>query len=619
MAFRRLSKRLMLRIIKHSFLSLLMLGVFIYVAFCFLFLNKSLPNSYFALSNVSGRSRADVEQIVTSSIDDFSKNNLTFYVGFIELSANVQDLGISFDNGAAADEIYSYSRRGSFLENSVNKIKSNFFQHNVGPHFTVDAQKFNAFFDLELAKLEKPAMSAGIVYLGQKAQVVGGTNGVVVDRVDLAKSVSSRISSLSNSPIALVYLEDKPAVGREGVTKALDAANTLSGKTIVLTYKYDKWPLAGQKLLDLFRFEADSDFIQNYAEVKVGQSKIKVKAANLEASNNSQLLLKLSEEKVDSFVSEIAKSIDRPAQNATLTFDGSRVTNFVPALDGQALDVETTRKQLLEKIGDGAKVASVSIEVPVKVTHARIANEQINKLGIVELIGTGVSYFAGSIPNRVFNIGLGSSLITGTIVPPGEIFSFNALVGPVSADQGFKQAYVINKGRTVLDDGGGICQVSTTVFRAALNAGFPIVKRTAHAYRVAYYEQHGFKPGLDATIFSPSVDLQFKNDTSNHILVQTVVDRTNARLEVDIYGTSDGRRVEISDPVVTKVTPAPEPLYQDDPTLPKGTKKQVDFAAAGATAVFTRKVYMGNELIINETIRSNFRPWQAVYLVGTGG
>src|SRR3990167_560505 len=143
-------------------------------------------------------------------------------------------------------------------------------------------------------------MSAGIVYLGQKAQVVGGTNGVVVDRVDLAKSVSSRISSLSNSPIALVYLEDKPAVGREGATKALDAANTLSGKTIVLTYKYDKWPLAGQKLLDLFKFEADSDFIQNYAEVKVGQSKIKVKAANLEASNNSQLLLKLSEEKVDS-------------------------------------------------------------------------------------------------------------------------------------------------------------------------------------------------------------------------------------------------------------------------------------------------------------------------------
>lgn len=243
----------------------------------------------------------------------------------------------------------------------------------------------------------------------------------------------------------------------------------------------------------------------------------------------------------------------------------------------------------------------------------------MNTLGIVELIGSGVSYFAGSIANRVHNIALGSSLINGTIVAPGETFSFNALVGPVSAEQGFKQAYVIQKGRTVLDDGGGICQVSTTVFRAALNSGLPIVKRTAHAYRVSYYEQRGFKPGFDATIFSPSVDFQFKNDTSHHILIQAKVGKANARLQVDIYGTSDNRRVEISDPIVSNVTPPPEPKYEDDPTQPRGTIKQADFAAHGATAVFTRKVYRGDELIINDTIRSNFRPWQAVYLVGTGG
>jgi vancomycin resistance protein YoaR len=102
-------------------------------------------------------------------------------------------------------------------------------------------------------------------------------------------------------------------------------------------------------------------------------------------------------------------------------------------------------------------------------------------------------------------------------------------------------------------------------------------------------------------------------------LVQTIVDPASARLQVDIYGTRDGRRVEMTEPVVSNIRPAPEPLYQDDPTLPKGTTKQVDFAAAGATSVFTRKVYKGDKLIIDDTIKSNFRPWQAVFLVGTGG
>ena len=320
-------------------------------------------------------------------------------------------------------------------------------------------------------------------------------------------------------------------------------------------------------------------------------------------------------------ISDIASYIDKQTADATIEFDGQKVTSFTPASDGQQLNQTLAKNLILEKISvdNLHPEKNISILLPVEVTRAKIANKEINSLGVRELIGTGVSYFAGSIPNRKFNIELGAKLISGTLIAPGETFSFNKLVGPVSREQGFKQAYVINKGRTVLDDGGGICQVSTTVFRAVLNSGLPIVKRTAHAYRVGYYEQKGFKPGFDATIFSPSVDLQFKNDTANHILVQAKVDTANAKLQVDIYGTSDGRKVEISNAVVSNITPAPPPLYQDDPTLPKGTVKQVDFEAQGATSVFSRKVYKGDQVIIDETIRSNFRPWQAVYLVGTGG
>jgi len=124
---------------------------------------------------------------------------------------------------------------------------------------------------------------------------------------------------------------------------------------------------------------------------------------------------------------------------------------------------------------------------------------------------------------------------------------------------------------------------------------------------------------MDATVWSPAVDFVFKNDTDRHILVQAVVDPVNAKLQVDIYGTGDGRKSEISTPVISNVSPAPPERRQDDPSLPEGTVKQVDFAAGGATSVFGRKVYKGDSLIIDESFKSVYRPWQAVYLVGTGG
>ena len=152
------------------------------------------------------------------------------------------------------------------------------------------------------------------------------------------------------------------------------------------------------------------------------------------------------------------------------------------------------------------------------------------------------------------------------LIPPGDIFSFNQTGGDITAATGYKQAYVIKEGRTVLDDGGGVCQDSTTLFRAVLNAGLPVVKRTAHAYRVGYYEQ-GFPPGLDATVFYPSVDFQFKNDTKHHILLQAYV--SGISLTVDLYGTSDGRVTTLTTPVVGEQTPPPPELRKDDPTLPK--------------------------------------------------
>ncbi|PIZ99475.1 MAG: hypothetical protein COX78_01805 [Candidatus Levybacteria bacterium CG_4_10_14_0_2_um_filter_35_8] len=254
--------------------------------------------------------------------------------------------------------------------------------------------------------------------------------------------------------------------------------------------------------------------------------------------------------------------------------------------------------------------------MPIKKTKPAITTDKANKLGIKEVIGTGTSLFQHSIPGRIFNVTLASSRINGILVGPGETFSFNKALGDVSSFTGYKQAYIIKDGRTVLGDGGGVCQVSTTLFRAILNAGLPILERQAHAYRVGYYEQDS-SPGLDATVYSPSPDLKFKNDTENNILIQSFVDPSILRLTFVLYGTLDGRQVNMTKPIILSQTPPPPAIYQDDPTLTKGEIKQVDFAAWGANVYFTRQVTKNGKEIISDKFVSNYRAWQDIFLKGT--
>ena len=327
----------------------------------------------------------------------------------------------------------------------------------------------------------------------------------------------------------------------------------------------------------------------------------------------------VNQEMLQKLFKDIALKINKEPIDAQFSIENERVTTFKESENGSSLDFEKLSMLIDEsakKIIETEKPQSVILETPIKILEPKITTEEANEFGIVEKIGEGKSEFKGSIPNRIYNISLAASRVTGILVEPDEEFSFNKNLGDVTRLTGYKEAYVIQNGRTVLGDGGGVCQVSTTLYRALLNAGLPITERHAHAYRVGYYEQNS-PPGIDATIFYPRVDMKFKNDTGNHILIQNQFDETNQTLVYTLYGKKDNRTVEITEPVVLSRTPPPEALYQDDPTLPRGTTKQVDFAAGGAKVSFTRKVTKDNAVIIDETISTSYRPWQAVYLVGT--
>lgn len=325
-----------------------------------------------------------------------------------------------------------------------------------------------------------------------------------------------------------------------------------------------------------------------------------------------------SEKNLKAALKPFQDTIDVEPVNAQFSFENERVTEFRTSKDGKKVavaEIETLINQKITPLLLASK-PSYTIEIPVTVSKPEISTDEVNDMGIKERIGVGTSLYVGSIPNRIFNLTLAASRINGVLIEPGEEFSFNKAVGDISSLSGYKQAYIISGGRTILGDGGGVCQVSTTFFRALLNAGLPITERNQHAYRVSYYEQDS-RPGIDAAIYTPNVDLQFKNDTGKHILVQATIDASKSELTFELFGTSDGRVATVSEPVIVSQTPAPEPLYQDDPEMPKGQVKQIDFAASGAVVYFTTEVKRNGKTIISEKYTSRYRPWQAVFLRGT--
>ncbi len=327
--------------------------------------------------------------------------------------------------------------------------------------------------------------------------------------------------------------------------------------------------------------------------------------------------LTYDEHRLTEVVETAEDSYNKPAKNALFAFKDGRVTKFQPEANGVQIESKLLLSDAKTKIHTmKSNPRSISIELKEKVLKPEITMAQSNNLGIEELIGEGQSNYTHSIPGREHNVVLGTSKFNGVLIPKGETFSFNENVGDISALTGYQPAYIIQNGKTVLGDGGGICQVSTTLFRAAINTGLPILNRTAHAYRVSYYENDS-GPGFDATVFSPSVDLKFKNDTPAPILIQTQVDEVNKLVYFKLYGKKDNRKIEISKAEVWDVSPPPEPSFEDDPTLQRGITKQVDFSAWGAKARFSYKVTYADKKVSNDTFYSVYRPWKAVFLVGT--
>ncbi|HEX2865217.1 MAG TPA: VanW family protein [Deinococcales bacterium] len=274
---------------------------------------------------------------------------------------------------------------------------------------------------------------------------------------------------------------------------------------------------------------------------------------------------------------------------------------------GWTVDAAKTRRDVLNAILNAGETAPVTLTTTPPTPDA----PSLFEAGVTQLVGSGVSRFAGSPPFRVTNIRVGIQHLDSLFLPQGATFSFNDSLGPTTADEGYVNGYVILGGTLALEPGGGICQVSTTVFRAAWTAGLPLVERHNHSYLVHYYDP----PGLEATVYAPQLDFKFKNDTPGGLYFQWTLDTATATARLDLFGAARDRKTTLFDPVILATTPAPGPRYTADASVPLGSQWLVDNAEPGVKVYVSRRVDFPDGTVKNDRLNSNYTPWGAIWRV----
>jgi vancomycin resistance protein YoaR len=571
---------------------LLCIPLIAYGVFRVAYAGKIMPNVYAGPVHLSGLTTSQAQEYLDLQQKTYTQSlpqELTHQQHAWQLPTNL----VTFDAASDAQKAYALGRDGSITHQIAAQWKLLQAIHASPLTIKLDEGLSESLTASIAATLDVPAKKPQLVVEKSATQsgslaiaVLPGTDGVIFDQEAWKNGLITATSSLL--PVSTqITLDPQPiTITADQIEEAKIRAEKLLDKKLIIKHddSYHTWVLEKQPLIALVSFNGDFD-----------------------------------QEALQTYVETLSEEVDRQPVNARFQFDAAinRVTEFSPALAGLTTNIAESTTELDNALNELERDELKENEVALVVTEAfpEISLDTVNDLGIRELLGRGVSTYTGSIASRVHNVALAASRISGVLIKPGETFSFNANVGDITRETGYQAAYVIKNGRTELGDGGGVCQDSTTVFRAALDAGLPIVERRGHSYRVGYYEQNA-KPGLDATVYSPSTDLKFLNDTPGHLLLQTIVDSPNRVLTVELYGTDDGREAEVKNHKLWDVSPPPPDVIVEDASIPAGQTKQVDWKAWGAKASFDYVVRRDGQIIIEKTFTSVYKPWAAVFLKG---
>lgn len=536
---------------------------------------------------VGGLSRSVAFARVSDSLARYPLPTINLTYGSRQWPITGDDVRASTDLLAAVNQAYLIGRIGSMPDNLSQQAAAMLGAVNVAPEVVLETSQLRYTIDQIAAEVREPVRAA--TQLGDV--VVPAKAGLDID-VDATLSAleSALLNRVAGQPIIvpLTTVELAPPVASATPTSA---PSTSSG-----TPSNPTSPVQAMTPLLLRDTQSSLAFALDPATL-----------LSLSLAGDPTTV---DESKLRALLESWASQIDVPPRNARMRFDQATQSPVVTqeSRAGRRLDVDTTLATVKWALASGHSAADLTITTVLP----QVDSNRVNEMGIRELVVGETTYFAGSSAERMRNVAVAAEKFDGIVIPPDGIFSFNEFVEDVSAANGFEDSLIIWGDRTAVGIGGGVCQVSTTIFRSAYAAGLPIVERYNHGYVVSWYGE----PGLDATIFTPSVDFRFRNDTGAYLLMEPVMNSDAGTLTINLYGTKPNRQVTISDPVKTDILPPPPALWTVDDSLEPGQRKQVDWEQEGMTVEVTRTI-IENGATRTETLRSKYQPWRAIYQVGS--
>jgi vancomycin resistance protein YoaR len=504
------------------------------------------------------------------------------------------DLGLGIDVEATLEAAYRRGRGESRVGDLVSHLGLLIRGEDVAPVLVYDAPVTRAYLQTLAEQIDTPPSEVQLTFDGLTPVVAPAQPGRQLDVEATLEALAPALKRLEPVEVALVVHNLHPTVA-DAEPARTKAEALLSGPlTLVLSDPREgdpgPWVLSPEQLVTM---------LEIYAE-------------------GGALHARLSADALRGLLQKWAPALAIEPVNARYRFNDAtgELEPIEPSQEGRTLDVEASVARIVAAADAGERhIPLVMKAVPASYPDTATAED----VGIVELVATGESYFIGSPSGRDHNIRLAASIFDGVVIPPGETFSFNHYLGEVSAEEGYEESYVTAGEQLAVEPGGGICQVSTTAFRAAFWGGYPIDERWAHSQRVGYYELRGGGVGMDATVYAPRVDFKFTNDRAFPLLIETEVNDASHRLVFRFYSTDDGREVEMEGPEVTDETEPGPPIYELDEDLAPGTVTKWQSAVDGLTATVERRVYdEEGQLVYEDAFVSTYEPRRAAYHYGPG-
>lgn len=591
-----------------------LLGI-VLASHAFAFRNRIYPGITVGEIGVGKQTLEEAAQTLAAFLTSAPSTTLTLIVGEQTFAVSADNLKLRYSAEDSAQAAYAYGRSimpagRRLLIRLTSLVTSQQIPFSV--RFD-EARKTKLIQEIK-AKVDRPAKDATLGFEANRVVVSAEQEGFRVAQEELERVLREGFGLFRTTPISVSIERVAPSIIEANLADAKAAAENVLDAELNVVVDKEVQTISGKALQRFVHFPAD------------GKRRVRADA---------------NRDAIAAYVQKVAKGVDREPVDAKLGFVDGKVVTFELSQDGRAVNqkkgIEEIAQALTEMlrqqapsalvttvVGTPEPVRTAAVTLKIETKKPAVTADEVSKLGLRELIGTATTDFSGSPENRKHNIKNGVQFLNGALIKPGDTLSAVTLLGNIDNTTGYLPELVIKENQTIPEFGGGLCQVSTTLFRAALNAGLEIVERQNHSYRVGYYERPDPKnpiyggPGLDATIYIPRPDLKIKNDTPGWILVQGKV--AGDKVTFEFYGTSDGRRSEISEVEIWNITSPPAAQYTDTPDLPAGEVKQIEKPHDGAKTKRTYRVYDKDGKMIREQVfRSTYKAWQAKFLRGTGG